>query len=457
MKRRKILSLILTGCMVLSLAACGSTQEAADETGDTTAQEAESDKTAADEAEASTDEAAAETDKEPITVAWLNSYNEDGISKWADWVKETVEEKYPYITVDLQTYASDEVDQIVKTKIASDDAPAIYGGFNEQEYVDAGYIYDLSQEPWVANIQEDVVEASKVDGILTQVPMDTNYYGITYNKDIFEEYGLSVPTTLTEMYAVCDTLQENGISPFCCGFGDIWTLQEQFSPIYMTLCMGGYGGFDADLEWYTNKESLTSNFTDDKAFAESFDILYSLVQYFSDDPMATDWQTARNMMATGEGAMIANGTWTIDGVTSINPDVNVGTFPMPVSEDPEDSVLVAQPGSGCYCYNSEDPEMLDATLKVFEVMYSVESGQNYAEWANKLSTFKDVDMSFNTSCVDLMEYVNDGKSWNNGNITQFQGEGYSILQSRLQEFLMKDTCDTAGFLQGMDSDFKAAY
>lgn len=400
---------------------------------------------------------AEEEEHDPITVTWINSYNEDGITQWSQWVKETVEEKYPYITVDLQTYSSDSVDQIVKTKIASDDAPAIFGGFNVQEYVDAGYVYDLSGEEWISNIQETVLTAGQFGGIQAQVPMDTNYYGIFYNKDIFEELGIEVPTTLTEFYAVCDKLVENGIAPFACGFGDIWTLQEQMSPLYMTLCMGGYGGFEADKTWYLDKESLTDNFADDEAYARSFEILYSLRDYFSDDPMATDWATAQNMVATGKAAMIANGSWTMDGVTSINPDVTMSAFPMPVSDDPADSVLIAQPGSGPLLYNSEDPEMLDAARKVFDVIYSVESGQKYAELGMKLSTFKEVDMSFNTSCDDLMEYVNNGQFWSNGDITQFQGGGYGIIQARLQEYLMKDEMDTEGFLSALDADFKAAY
>ena len=45
----------------------------------------------------------AEEEHDPITVTWINSYNEDGISKWSEWVKEQVESEYTYITVDLQT------------------------------------------------------------------------------------------------------------------------------------------------------------------------------------------------------------------------------------------------------------------------------------------------------------------------------------------------------------------
>lgn len=440
---KKWFALLMAAVFSFTLAACGQSG--------TTSGTADS---SAGGSQVASDDAQAE--KDPITVVWLNSYNEDGIVKWAEWVKETVESQYDYITVQLETYSSDEIDTIVKTKIAGDDAPAIFGGFSEEEYVEAGYVYDLSGEDWVSNIQDDIIASGSKYGILSSVPMDTNYYGVFYNKDLFEEYNLEVPETLDELYAVCDTLVANDIAPFAAGFGDIWTLQEQFSPIYMTLCVGGYDGFEPNKTWYEDKETGASNFADDEAFARSAEIIYSLRDYFSEDPMATDWATALNMVATGKAAMAVNGSWTMDGVKSINPDINVSAFPMPLTNTPGDAVFVAQPGSGPLCFNSDDPEMLDATLKVFEVMYSVESGQNYAEWANKISTFKDVDMSFNTSFTDLMAYVADGKSWSNGDVTQFQGSGYSILQSRLQEFLMNDTMDVSSFLANMDSDFKAA-
>ena len=393
----------------------------------------------------------------PITVEWVNSYNEAGIAKWAEWVKEKVQSIYPYITVSLETYSSDSVDQINKTKITGEDPPAIFGGFSKDEYVAAGYVYDLKNEPWVKNIQDSVVASSyDSNGMLNNVPLDTNYYGIFYNVDVFKANGLTVPTTLDELYKVCDKLKAAGISPFAAGFGDAWTLQEQFSPIYMSLCAGGIGGFPADKTWYTDKEKLTSNFSDDASFKRSAEIIYSLKDYFSPDPMASDWATALNMVATGKAAMIANGSWTMDGILSINPAVTVSAFPMPVSNNAADSVFVASPGVGPLMFNSKDPAMLDATKKVFEVIYSDESGQFYAETANKISTFKNVDMSFNKTCTDLLKYVADGKSWSNGGIKQFQGAGYGILQSRLQEFLMKDTMDLNGFLSGMNADFKAA-
>ena len=35
----------------------------------------------------------------------------------------------------------------------------------------------------------------------------------------FEEYGIKVPTTLAELETACDTLVENGVTPFAAGAG----------------------------------------------------------------------------------------------------------------------------------------------------------------------------------------------------------------------------------------------
>lgn len=393
---------------------------------------------------------------DPVTVVWLNSYNEDGIVKWTEWVKEKTEEKYPYITIDMQTYSSDEIDSILLTKIASDDAPQIFSCRTASipEYVDAGYVYDLSGQEWVSNVNDSFVESSYVNDILPYVPMDTNYSGIFYNKDIFEKYNLEIPTTLDELYAVCDTLKENGIEPFACGFGELWTLEEFFFPIWMTYCVGGYGGFEPNRAWFTDLEAGTTAFTGDKAFEAAFTDLYALRDYFSDDPMTTDWNTALGKVATGDGAMICNGSWTIDGILSINPDANIGTFAIPLSNDVKDTVLVEGPGNGPMCFNTEDEEVLDATLKVFEVMYTAESGQAYAEMGNKISTFTDADLSFNPAFGDMQAYSADGQSWSKGGVTQFSSEGYNIFDSRVQEYLMKDKLDLEGLAAALDADFE---
>lgn len=451
---KKILALLLAVCMVLAMAACAAKQPAAETppAAETTTTQPETTEPAEPAQEQPTQEEHA-----PVTVTWIHQYNEDGLVKWLEWLKEAVAEKYPYITLDTQVYSADELDSILITKIASDDAPQIFACRTASlpEYIDAGYVYDLSGQSWLSNVADSFVSAGVVNGVQAYVPMDTNYSGIFYNKDVFEQCGLEIPTTNDELYAACQTLKDNGIEPFACGFGELWTLEEYFFPIWMSLCVGGYGGFAENRAWFTDLEAGTTKFTGDEAFAAAFSDLYALRDFFSDDPMTTDWNTALGMVATGKAAMICNGSWTIDGILSINPDANIGTFAIPLTNDVKDTVLVEGPGNGPVCFNISDPEILDATLKVFEVMYSQESGENYAKMGNKISTFNGVDLSFNPAFADMQNYSASGASWSKGGVKQFGSEGYNIFDSRVQEYLMKDTLDIDGLTAALDSDFSA--
>ncbi len=62
-------------------------------------------------------------------------------------------------------------------------------------------------------------------------------YGITtygefvmvyYNKDMFTEYGLDVPTTLAEFEAVADAFVEAGVTPISLGASSVWPQTQNF-------------------------------------------------------------------------------------------------------------------------------------------------------------------------------------------------------------------------------------
>ena len=50
----------------------------------------------------------------------------------------------------------------------------------------------------------------------------TNPLAVYYNKDIFAQYDLQVPTTEEEFLAVCKTLKDNGVVPLAEGAGVNW-------------------------------------------------------------------------------------------------------------------------------------------------------------------------------------------------------------------------------------------
>ena len=66
------------------------------------------------------------------------------------------------------------------------------------------------------------------DGRISAIPYSLMLSGVIYNKDIFAQYDLEVPTTWDELIEVSDTLKDNGVDPFYATFssGESWTIGQ---------------------------------------------------------------------------------------------------------------------------------------------------------------------------------------------------------------------------------------
>lgn len=340
--RKKLVSMMLCATMVLSMAltGCGSSQEKdTAATGDVAATET-----------GATNETG--TDAE-VEFTWMHHMTEDGKRQWVEWCAKTYMEKHPNVTINVEMVSQSDYDQMLKTKIAADDAPMIFDMERTSlaQYKDAGHLADIND---VAAGLTDYDEATLLEGQFNDtqygIPVDMNGYGVFYNKDVFEENNIEIPKTLSELKAVCETLQEKGITPFGAPFSESWcTIQYISVPNYII-------SISKDKNWFVDKMNLSSSFADDAGFKEAMQILKDFAPYYGDDPFATTWNDTLSGLATGEVAMTVNGSYTIAGVTSINPDARIGAFAFPTSEDPSGAVVVMKPGSSFCVYNSSDAD-----------------------------------------------------------------------------------------------------
>ncbi len=133
------------------------------------------------------------------------------------------------IHVDYQIVPSDQYFNVLQTKLNTGEAPDIFGGQSGKTDLRINYDItangvDLSDEEWV--IRQDPL-------VTEQVSLDDKVYGMTlfdtqavwiivYNKDIFADLGLSVPTTYDEFKTVCQTIKDAGISPIYEPISDGW-------------------------------------------------------------------------------------------------------------------------------------------------------------------------------------------------------------------------------------------
>lgn len=117
--------------------------------------------------------------------------------------------------------STDSYQAAVRGALPTDDAFPLFDwwfGYRMKDLVDAGLLADVT-DIWQGHIDKGEYPASMMgsfgfDGRAYGLPKMINYWVVFYNKHVFADNGLEVPTTWDELMAVAETLSNNGVTPF---------------------------------------------------------------------------------------------------------------------------------------------------------------------------------------------------------------------------------------------------
>ena len=262
------------------------------------------------------------------------------------------------------------------TRLATDDVPDLTSqlqGFELASYVDAGYIKDIKDEPYMKYIRESELDTVTIDGGVYGIPMDTQAWGVFYNKELFDQAGIEdVPTTVTELEECVEKLKDAGITPFAAGYATEWTIGQFL----------GYGASSilppAAVELGDNYKKGNWTF-DQPGIDRAFDVLDLVGDNTQDRPFDTDVSGQYAVFAKGEAAMMLQGNWSILQIRELNPDIKMGMFPLPISDNAEDLLFPKQYGFviNVLADTDKDPEKADAINKFMEFFLNPENGGGY--------------------------------------------------------------------------------
>nr|WP_307337658.1 ABC transporter substrate-binding protein [Caldalkalibacillus uzonensis] len=363
--------------MGIFMAACGSETE-------TDAGEADTE----NEAEAPASEAPAEG-KKPLEIFswWTGAGEEAGLLA----LIELFEEKHPDVEVinaAVAGGAGTNAQAVLASRMQGDDPPGtfqIHGGAAlNTGWAAAGKMEPLNdlyeEQGWYDKFPEDLIELVTSDGDIYSVPVNIHRSNVLwYNVAIFEEHGLTPPTTFDEFFAVAEALQEAGVTPLALGDREPWTA----SHLLESVMLGKLGAEKYNQLWTGELKFDSLEFTD---VMETFS---QMLDYVNDDHAARNWQDASQMVANGDAAMNVMGDWA------------AGYFATDLNLEPnKDFGWVAPPGTeGMFMVVTdtfglpkgvEDPEVVKDFLRV---LGSVEGQDVFNPLKGSIPARVDADVS----------------------------------------------------------------
>ena len=238
------------------------------------------------------------------------------------------------VTVEATFYSNSDYKTALSTMMASDSEPDIiftwelgYLG----NYVNGGKIVSLqsyldADEEWKSSFNGGVLDLLTYNGEVYGIPTQQCMGIMFYNKRIFEENGLSVPTTYDEFLNVCKTLKDNGITPISLAStaSDAWLVSQYIQELSNGI--GGYELFDSLVQG--------TGAWNDPAFVEAAKLFQAEVDagYYEDGFTGVSGDEAREFFRMGMTAMYFNGAWEISSISdpAACPEAeNIGAFVIP--------------------------------------------------------------------------------------------------------------------------------
>ncbi len=257
-----------------------------------------------------------------------------------------------------------------------------------------GKLADLSDLESAQNLREVVKTANTINGKLVAIPQEVVVYGLFVNKNMFDQYGLSLPEKPEDLMECCRVFKENGIeTPI--GANRWWLETIVLAQAYADLYNGG--DTEAKIQALNDKETRYSDY-----MRPGFEYLKEMI-----DKGYIDARAAYTYEAIeGEGAdFLAQKTpivmayWGAANSDTAygNPDFNMQVIGFPSDYGPMPVVSITGYGISA---GAEHPEN---ARKVLDVITSDEALKLYSDINHVISPSVNVQVD----CIDALKPLND--------------------------------------------------
>lgn len=333
---------------------------------------------------------------------------------FAEALTKKFNEMNPDIKASVETQpAGTEGDNLVKTKLATGEMPDVFG-YNSGSLFQAinpdQNLVPLTDEAWAKDLPEEFKTVVSTSNGLYGAPTGTTQAGgVVYNKKVYADLGLKVPTSWAEFKANNDKIKSDGkVTPIEQTYGDTWTAQ--------LFVLGDFANVaKKDPEWAEQYTANQRKYVDQPAL-QSFDNQQDAFEsgYFNKDFASAKYDDGVEAVATGTAAHYPMLSSAIAAVNqNFKDNVNdIGFFALPAPDAADTQMTIWLPNA-VYIPKTTEGAKLDAAKKFVAFINSPEG----CAIQNEINT---VTGPYVSSCElpadvpdmvkDVQKYLDDGQS-----------------------------------------------
>ncbi|MET9250842.1 ABC transporter substrate-binding protein [Nonomuraea sp. NPDC051941] len=202
------------------------------------------------------------------------------------------------------------------------------------------------------DLSADLAKYYTVSGKQYCVPLNAAYWGMFYNKSVFDKYQLKPPATWDELVKVAETLKKNGVKAF-------YHTSVLFSFVWFEQLLAG-----TDPDLYDRLSTGQAKYTD-PGVVDVMKRWKSMIDagYFNNPGDKTD---PGDVLKTGKAAMVSFGTWFNTSMTQrdMKAGDDYGFFVIPnVNPALPKTSMIFESGPLCSLAKAPDPDASTKYLK----------------------------------------------------------------------------------------------
>lgn len=264
-----------------------------------------------------------------ISVLAGQSTSDAGIE---DMIDDVLAEKFPDIKLEWECVDwGDNFSSQLQGRIAAGEVPDIIIGKAQDvsNYAREGILAEIQIDE-IDRIDEEALETVLVDDKVYGIPYNAWYQGVIYNKKIFDDLGMQVPTTLDELAMVVDTCEEKKITAFASHFQESWKIANMSMQFFVESELAD------NPEWGDMFRKEEIGFQQNQVMMECLQQNQYILEHTWSDAATIDQYESDKRFAEGQAAMYLTGTWSLQSLDQYtDEDGAYGIFPYPIGNSPK--------------------------------------------------------------------------------------------------------------------------